>query len=410
MRLSAAAWRAFGVRFLLSARPAVAAIPRSWRVTGGAVLVIALGRLLPASWLTGIDAMLGRPGDAILALSVATLVMTVRFIERRKPAPPARVACAVEQAQTILAGHLRLDGEIDTKLNEIVSDTENSAIAIIQQVRQLHDTASTLVGYLDGSSLKAGDMGREIVDSVAYLGEIGHFVEQLPARIERDLHNVQAMAQEIKELGGLVGAVQSIGMQSHLLAINAAIEASRAGPAGAAFRVIADEVRSLASNSSAAAGRMNGGLARVRSRLENGVQQSIAESSQQLAQISQAAASIQKLQNNFEDMSQYYKTRFAVVTRHNEDLARNIAEVLGQIQYQDVVRQCVQRIQAVVGKRNGVFQDAVASAGQHGPAGAPLPALLQAVLDDYLDEEKKHLHSARHEPDNSDSGLKIELF
>jgi methyl-accepting chemotaxis protein len=109
-------------------------------------------------------------------------------------------------------------------------------------------------------------------------------------------------------------------------------------------------------------------------------------------------------------MSQYYKTRFAVVTRHNEDLARNIAEVLGQIQYQDVVRQCVQRIQAVVGRRNGVLQDAVVSAGQHGPDGAPLPALLQAVLDDYLAEEKKHLHSARHEPDNSDSGLKIALF
>jgi methyl-accepting chemotaxis protein len=405
-----AAWHALGVRIPLSARPAVAAIPRTWLVTGGAVLVIALGRLLPAAWLTGIDAMLGRPGDAILALSVATLVMTVRFSARRQPAAPARGACAVEQAHTILAGHLRLDDAIDTKLNEIVSDTENSAIAIIQQVRQLHDTASTLVGYLDGSSVEAGDMGREIVGSVSCLGEIGHFVQQLPARIERDLHNVQAMAQEIQELGGLVGAVQSISMQSHLLAINAAIEASRAGPAGASFRVIADEVRSLASNSSAAAERMNGGLARVRSRLENGVQQSIAESSQQLAQISQAAASIQKLQNNFEDMSQYYKTRFAVVTRHNEDLARNIAEVLGQIQYQDVVRQCVERIQAVVGRRNGVLQDAVAGAGQHGPDGAPLPALLQAVLDDYLAEEKKHLHSARHEPDNSDSGLKIELF
>jgi len=413
MRVSRAAIgaRTLSLRLLSSWRR-IQAIPSYWLVIGCAMALVAVCRLLPAAWLHAIDDVFGRTGDSVLALSMVMMTVTAVFIyrgerARRQAAAPVAPGCP---AEAILGVHLRVDREIDSKLNEIASDTENSAIAIIQQVRQLHDTATTLVSYLDGSSLKAGDMGREIVDSVAYLGEISHFVQHLPGKIERDLDNVQSMAQEIKQLSGLVDAVQSISMQSHLLAINAAIEASRAGPAGAAFRVIAHEVQSLASNSNATAAKMNTGLSRVRHTLENGVQQGISESSRQLAEISQTAASIQKLQNNFEDMSQYYKTRFAVVTKHNEDLARNIAEVLGQIQYQDVVRQCVERIQSVIERRNAVFQAAAAMAVQGEPDYAQLPASLEAVLESYLEEEKNHLHSARHEPEDADNGPKIELF
>jgi methyl-accepting chemotaxis protein len=307
-------------------------------------------------------------------------------------------------AEGILDNHLRLDQAIDGTLNQVIGDTENSTLAIMQQVRELHDTAGKLVAYLTGSSQTAGNLGKEIDDSVAQVGEVGAFIRQLPAKMERDMKSVQAVVKEIKELSGMVEAVQAISMQSHLLAINAAIEASHAGNSGGAFRVVADEMRQLASNSSKVATTITQGLARARHVVEHGMAARIAESKQQLDQVSQAAASIQQVLTNFEDMNQYNKTRFTVITKHNEDLVKQIAEVMGQIQYQDVVRQCIERIRVAIGQRNECLQNAVRTCGL-----AQLPERLRLVLHDYMHEEEKHRHSAHDAPEDGGEN-KIELF
>jgi methyl-accepting chemotaxis protein len=198
-------------------------------------------------------------------------------------------------------------------------------------------------------------------------------------------------------------------MQSHMLAINAAIQARHAGDAGAAFRVVAEEMRTLASNSRAAAQQIAKGLTRARQVVEQGMAVSLAESAQQLGEVSDAAASIRQLRENLEDMSDYYKTRFTVVTKHNEDLKREIAEVLGHIQYQDVVRQAIERIRAAISRRNESVE-AASAAAQNGGAGlTQLPQQLELILRDYLQEEDKHLHSG-HAAAEQGEDLKIELF
>jgi methyl-accepting chemotaxis protein len=305
--------------------------------------------------------------------------------------------------------YLRLEEAIDNSLNAVIGDTESSAQAIIQHVRRLHDSASKLVSYLDGTTLKAGDLGKELLESVAFLADIGAFIERLPAKTEYDLANVQAIVKEIMSLSEMTADVQAISLQSHLLALNVAIEAGRAGSQGAAFKVLAEEMRKLAGKSRSMAVKMNQGLARARDIVEGGLASTIQDSSRQLAEVSQTASSIGKLRGNFEDMSQYYKTRFAIVTKHNEDLVKDIAEVLGQIQYQDVVRQSIERTRAAAGRRNAMLQDLLSSADDSAAGLAELPEQLELILDEYLKEEDKHRHSSRAVQDE-DAPLKIELF
>ncbi len=410
-------WR----RDLFQAVQLVQAAP-GWLFAGAGLLALVLLRLLPAAWLQGADRLIGRPGDALLALGLLLLLSllwlagTGRLGRWRMPVSTSALAPATVQASAtsaplaaLLGHHLQLDELIDNKLCEIIGDTEHSALEIIAQVRKLYDTAARLVSYLDSSSVKAGNLGQEIIASVGHLVEIGAFIARLPAKMERDLDSVQGVAREIKELGGLVEAVQAIAMQSHMLAINASIEASRAGASGLAFRVLAQEMRHLASNSSDVATNIKEGLSRARLAVEGGMAASIAESSRQLDDVSHAVKTIQKIQDNFEDMSQYYKTRFAVVTQHNQELAKNIAEMLGQIQYQDVVRQCIERIRVAIKQRNAFLEQACGMA-QGGDADLfQLSAMLGSILNDYENEESMHKHSARHEPDDGNE-LKIELF
>jgi methyl-accepting chemotaxis protein len=207
----------------------------------------------------------------------------------------------------------------------------------------------------------------------------------------------------------LVGSVHAISMQSHLLAINAAIEGSRAGPAGAAFRVVADEMRLLAKNSSEVALKINQGLGRARVVVEGGMSTRIAESNKALSDVSHAVGAIQKLQENFEDMSQYFKTRFTVITRHNQNLATDIAAVLGHIQYQDVVSQSIDRIRMTTMKRNEFFKEALAKLNEADADPSYLSPSMALILNEFLAEEDKHKHSARHD-EQTNGELKFELF
>jgi methyl-accepting chemotaxis protein len=305
--------------------------------------------------------------------------------------------------------YLRLEEAIDSSLHGVICDTDTSAQSIIQHVRRLHDSASNLASYLDGTSLQAGDLGKEIAESVAFLGDVGAFIERLPGKMQRDLSSVQALVAEIKVLSDMTSDVKAISLQSHLLAINAAVEASRAGTIGSAFKVVADEMRRLAGNSSAMAIKINTGLSRAREIVETGLQSTIQESASQLAEVSKASATMGKLRDIFEDMSQYYKTRFSIVIKHNEDLVKDIAEALGQIQYQDVVRQSIERIRIAAERRNDALRTLLLQPGGDPALDAEFPVQLELILGDYLAEEEKHRHSVR-QTQGSDAPLKIELF
>jgi len=304
---------------------------------------------------------------------------------------------------------LRLEEALDSTLKSVIDDTESSAQSIIRNIRQLHESARKLTTYLDGTSLNAGDLGKEIAQSVAFLVDIGTFVERLPAKMERDLVSIQAVVEEMKTLSDLTSDVKAISLQSHLLAINAAVEAGRAGSAGNAFKVVADEMRRLAGNSNAMAVRINSGLARAQQIVDGGLRSTITDSSRQLADVSTAAVAIRRLQDNLDDMSQFYKTRFAIVAKHNEDLVLEIAEALGQVQYQDVVRQCIERYRIAAGRRNDALRDVFGSSGDPVGGDAALPVQLELILGDFLAEEDKHRHSVR-QTQGSSAPLKIELF
>jgi methyl-accepting chemotaxis protein len=303
-----------------------------------------------------------------------------------------------------IAASLRLDREFGSRLDAMVEQTETSAIAIMGQVRGLCDQSGGLVERLQEAAVEAAEVEEELGRSMGDLAGMARLLQCLPERLERDMRHIDQIAEEIRGLAGLAESVRTIAMQSHLLSINAAIEASRAGPAGAAFRVVADEVRVLAANSDAAAARIGGSLARSEALLREGLELGATDACAQFTEIADNAQAVLRLQTNLERLTGSYRARFDEVAGHGQMVAAGAAEVLGQLQYQDIVRQCVERLQAAAAERNSLLGDGFGAT----PADpAMLAGLLSDVLDGYLAGEA--MHGLRQE-EAAGGGAAIELF
>lgn len=291
--------------------------------------------------------------------------------------------------QEAIVASMRLDDEIGVRLNGAVDQTESSTLAIMSDARALCDRSSALLQKMRAAQEANEHVRSDMTETVETLVQMTEFLQCLPDRMRHDMESIAKIGEQIHSLADLAQSVQALSTQSHLLSINAAIEASRSGEQGKAFKVIASEVRSLAANSHSAAARIRGTLSEIQTTVRDELGSNTAQSVADLERIAATADAVLRLRDHFGHLRQAGEQQYADMISHGEELAMTTANMLGHLQIQDVVRQCVDRIQHAIGRRNAALANMVReSANDAGPL--DVAEVIDQVVADYLEQEEFH--------------------
>jgi len=312
-------------------------------------------------------------------------------------------------------------GEVlGSQLSEAIGQTETALLSVVERLVHVHEKASYQVDQIGSSSEKSNELIAVTQDQIRKNSQViqalNAFSTSQTDQLKDNLVRIQHLSDEMEQMRPLVDDIAEIADRTNLLALNAAIEAARAGEAGRGFAVVADEVRRLSSQTNKAAQEIAKRITAVagQAQVETENARNLIESDADAIKFKILAGNLSEIENRFKLASVHLEGIIRSIDESNRAIVEEVSTVLGEIQFQDVLRQRIEHVS------NGLeyLQDLAGDTALWLGGTAEMPSRgLREHLDElnkkYVMQEQRATHDAvlgRAVSASAGAGQKIELF
>ncbi|MCA0458227.1 MAG: methyl-accepting chemotaxis protein [Chloroflexi bacterium] len=229
-------------------------------VAGIFMLLVVLNPGIP-SW-PGFAVLMILSGGLLWRLpqpNAETSVVTLPLVEKSVTAPVASPQAVGSLRQLIAGQEVNLQEQVD-----LAAHTNN----LLGQFVLNGENMQTHARSMNAATREANE---HAAGGQAALQEVRTEMAGIREKVTTVAQSIRTLAQFAQRIDNIIGSVSEIATQSNLLAVNASIEAARAGVHGRGFAVVADEVRSLSHQSTQAAGQVRSILEEIQTAMRQAI-------------------------------------------------------------------------------------------------------------------------------------------
>lgn len=332
----------------------------------------------------------------------------------------AQAQCIRENYHQTVFDLTQYNAVLGSQLQEAIMQTETAVLGVIERMATIHHQTCSQVERIGSSSEKSTELIAVTQDHIhknqQVIEALNAFSDSQADHLTDNLIRIEKLSEGMEQMRPMVEDISAIADRTKLLALNAKIEAARAGVSGRGFAVVAEEVRNLSDQTHTLAreiaDRITDVAGQALTETENARQKMA--SNEDSEKFKKMAGNMSAVEGRFKAAAAHLEEIIKGVDGANRVIVEEVSIVLGEIQFQDILRQRLEQVNTGLEFQSGFAKDVqLWLEGRGEPPTKGLDAHLDELKEKYVMQEQRTTHNSVlgvHAPATDGSNNKIELF